>query len=189
MPAKTYEELGKYDVGIVLGGVLSFDEALRRVQFFRGNDRVMQALELYHKGYINKILFVGGSGSIRYAHIKEGPILKKYLLEIGFPEKDLLVEIQSKNTHENAAFSKPILDSLGSKELLLITSASHMRRARACFEKQDLLVATYSVDRHSGPRKFDLEHLLLPDPKALPAWDQFIHEWVGYLIYKMMGYA
>src|SRR5205085_10843120 len=53
-----------YDAGIVLGGIISFDQVKDRLQFNRRNDRLIQAIMLYKKGIIKKIFFTGGSGSI-----------------------------------------------------------------------------------------------------------------------------
>ena len=55
IPAKHYEELKVYDAGIVLGGILSYDQQFDRIQFYRSSDRLFQAVELYKKGFIKKI--------------------------------------------------------------------------------------------------------------------------------------
>src|SRR6185436_19436748 len=98
--------------------------------------RLFQALELYHRGRLKKIMFSGGSGSIRYPNHKEGLYVKKYLQTIHIPDSALIIESESKNTLENARFSKKILDSLKlNGSILLVTSAFHMPRALACFKK------------------------------------------------------
>src|SRR5437763_1921440 len=55
-----------YDAGIILSGVLSYDNSFDRLQFNRRNDRLMQAIELYKTGRIKKLFFTGGSGSLVY---------------------------------------------------------------------------------------------------------------------------
>ena len=70
IPATRYSDLKTYDAGIVLGGILSYDRSYDRIQFYRSADRLFQAVELYKKGFIKKIFFVGGSGSIEFADIK-----------------------------------------------------------------------------------------------------------------------
>ncbi len=190
VPAMQESEFkGNYDVGIVLGGMLAYDAKLKRAQFDRGSDRIFQAIRLYHEGRIKKILLDGGSGSIVESDILEAPFLKEYLLQIGIPDSVIIMEPHSRNTHENATFVKPILDSLCPHgRYLLITSASHMPRALKCFEKVGIPVTPYSADRYSGPRKFVFDHMFIPDKWALVSWDVLIHEWIGYISYKIAGY-
>lgn len=181
----------KYDLAIILGGVGSIDERQNRINFGAGGDRLFQTLELYHRGRVKQILFTGGSGSIRYPTHKEGTYIKKYLSTIHVPDSALLIENDSKNTYENAIFSKKILDSLKfSGSVLLVTSAYHMPRALATFKKAGYTnVTPYLTNRMSGPRRFDWDHCLLPNAEALSSLNVLIHEWIGYVVYKMRGYA
>jgi uncharacterized SAM-binding protein YcdF (DUF218 family) len=191
VPAMKYEEIEEpYDAAIVLGGVLNYDENYSRLQFYRSNDRLLQALELYKRGYVKKILFVGGSGRVTEPEKKEGPLVKRYLSELGLPDDALLFENESRNTRENAVNAKAILDKeIPKGRYLLITSGFHMRRSIACFRKVGIEPVPYSADRYSGPRKYDLDHLLVPNSEALTAWNVLLHEWVGFIMYKLSGYA
>lgn len=180
---------GKYDAGIVLGGMIAYDHILVRPQFDRSVDRIMQAISLYRDGKIRKIFLSGGSGSILEKNVLEAYILKKYLLTLGIPDSSIIVEEHSKNTRENALFSKPLLDSLNKNgRYLLITSAVHMPRALRCFRKVGINVTPYSADRYSGPRKFVFDHMFIPSTDALEGWNALLHEWLGLIIYKITGY-
>ncbi len=188
--AKKYNELQTYDCAIVMGGVLNYDSDFDRLQFNRASDRLWQALELYKMGKVKKILFVGGSGSIEYADIKEAPLLKRYLQVLNVPDSILLFEGESRNSHENAVNAKPVLQkNFPNGKFLLITSAFHMRRSVACFKKQGIEVTSYSADRYSGPRKFQWDHVFIPSAETLMGWNTLIHEWIGYLTYKIAGYC
>ena len=191
IPAMHYKEIKQpYDAAIVLGGVINYDYDYERLQFYRSSDRLMQAVELYKKGLVKKIVFVGGSGRVSEPDKKEGPLVKRYLLQLGLPAEDLIFENESRNTRENALNVKPILDKeIHNGKYLLVTSGFHMRRAMACFRKVGLDPVPYSTDRFSGPRRFDPDHLLIPGSEALFTWNMLIHEWVGYLVYKISGYA
>ncbi|MFN7014088.1 MAG: YdcF family protein, partial [Bacteroidia bacterium] len=112
-PRKKIENLGNYDVAIVLGGMISFDSDVERMQANRGIDRTLQALLVYKKGYAKKLFISGGSGSLQFPNMKEGEIIKNYLVQIGIPEQDILMESESKNTYENAVFTKKELEKLG----------------------------------------------------------------------------
>lgn len=191
IPALRYEEIKQpYDAAIVLGGVMNYDQDHDRLQFYRSSDRLLQAVELYKKGLVKKIVFVGGSGSVREPEKKEGTLVKRYLLELGLPSEDIIIENESRNTRENALNVKPILDKeIPNGKFLLVTSGFHMRRAMGCFRKVGLEPVPYSTDRYSGPRKFDIDHLIIPGSEAIHVWNMLIHEWVGYIVYKISGYA
>jgi len=194
MPPVNHKKIEVYDVGIVLGGVTSYDAEHDRTQFIRGADRLFQAIDLYKTGKIKKILFTGGSGYVLRPEYKEGALVKRYVLKLGIPESDFLIENESRNTHENALFTKEILEKEKiTGKLLLITSAFHMRRSIGCFNKAGLFPDPYSADMYGKPIKiekgFDPESLIIPSLEPLSDWTNFIHELVGYCIYKIVGYA
>jgi len=181
----------KYEGAIVLGGIGDIDLRLKKISFGHSADRLFQTLPLYYNGRIKKVIFTGGSGSIEFPEKVEGLYVKKYLLSIHFPDSALIIESKSKNTYENAIFTKKIVDSLHLKDnFLLVTSAYHMPRAIAIFKKAGYKnITPYITNRSSGIRRFTFDHLFIPNPGALYALEFLIHEWIGYLTYKMNGYA
>lgn len=190
IPATKFEQVQTHDYGIVLGGMSSYDKIYHRAQFSRGIDRLMQGVELYKMGKIKKIIFTGGSGRILEPDMKEGNYLKRYMLYMGVRKEDFIIESESNNTRENALFTKKIIDEQNLKgSYLLITSAFHMRRSIGCFEKAGMEVTPYSTDRYSGKRKFVFDHVFIPNASTLNDWTNLIHEWVGYLVYKLKGYC
>jgi uncharacterized SAM-binding protein YcdF (DUF218 family) len=181
----------KYEGAIVLGGIGEVDLRLKKISFGWGGDRLFQTLALYHKGRIKKIIFTGGSGSIEFPDKKEGLYVKKYLKSIHVPDTATIIESESKNTYENAVFTKKLLDSLNLKgNFLLVTSAYHMPRALAVFKKAGYQNLTpYITNKASGIRRFSFDHLFIPSAGALFSLEALIHEWVGYLIYRLKGYV
>lgn len=189
IPVTAFNDLKSYQAGIVLGGMSVYDYGKDRAQFFRGVDRLIQAVELYRRGVIKKIIFTGGSGRLLEPEMKEGRYIYRYLLYMGIPKKDVYMEAESKNTYENALFTKQMIDREGvSGDFLLITSAMHMRRSIGCFSKVGIKTQAYSTDRYSGARKFELDHLFIPEPSVLYNWTTLLHEIVGYGVYKIVGY-
>lgn len=181
----------KYEGAIVLGGIGDPDLRLKKINFGHSGDRLFQTISLYHKGRIDKIIFTGGSGSIEFPEKKEGIFVKDYLNSIKIPDSAMVIESLSRNTYENAVFTKKILDSLNIHgNFLLVTSGYHMPRAMATFKKAGYDSLTpYITNRSSGLRRFTPDHLLLPNPNAMLGLQILIHEWMGYLTYKMKGYA
>ena len=58
---------------------------------------------------IKKIVFTGGSGSILHQDMKEGKYAEQFLLNLGIPSADILIESESNNTRENAVFTQKLL--------------------------------------------------------------------------------
>lgn len=177
-----------YSTAIVLGGMVYFNNKNEMVEFQGSADRILNVLPLYFDGRVKKILIAGGSGRL-LQNEKEAPVLKDYLISIGVKRKDILIESDSKNTYENAKFSKELIKKLKLKPpFLLSTSASHMRRSIACFEKQELKVDPFPVDYYSREREFNPDRMLRPKAHVLGKWDWMIHEWMGFAFYKIAAY-
>ena len=181
----------KYEYAIVLGGMTWYDARQDKPQFLRSADRLFQVLPLVGNKQVKKIIITSGSGSISHPEEKEAAILKKYLLKCGYADSTIIIENESRNTRENALFTKHLMDSLHIQDsALFITSAFHLRRAISCFNKVGIKnIVVYPTDRYSGPRKFELDHLFIPNPEALAESTLLLHEIMGWIVYKVKGYC
>lgn len=184
------ESLSHYDVGIVLGGITLDKEPRDRVHTSGAADRILHAVHLYRLGKIDKILVSGGTGKIIEDEVKEAVLLKRLLILSKVSEEDIMVEDASRNTYENALYSKNLLSQQGEVEqqYLLITSAFHMPRAKACFDKVGLDVDTFSADFRTDEHKFTPDVLLIPSSAAIGNWEIVIRELLGMVAYKLRGY-
>ena len=110
-------------------------------------------------------------------------------MRLGIPESDILIESKSRNTYENALYTKEFLDqeNLQGQKLLLITSAFHIFRAEKCFKKVGLNVTPFSVDFHARALFFHPEDLI-PSTGAIEDWQLLIKEWVSTIVYRLRGY-
>jgi len=185
------ENVKHYDVAIVLGGIAEYNNDLERLSIRRGGDRLWQAIHLYHIGKVDKILISGDSGYMVDKGLNEASQFKSILIDEGIPDEDILVETISKNTYQNAVESKKVLDSIPEEEsVLLVTSAIHMRRSIACFEKAGFKnFGTFTTDHFTGPtRGYYFDQYIIPNESVLTDWHKLIHEWVGYVTYWAIGY-
>jgi uncharacterized SAM-binding protein YcdF (DUF218 family) len=95
--------------------------------------RTREAVKLYDEGYAPKLLFSGA------AEDKNGPsnaaAMRLQALDEGVPNSAIIVEEQSTTTAENAVRSAPILQALGARTIILVTSPYHQRRASINFRK------------------------------------------------------
>ena len=179
-----------YKYGILLSGVTrSAMEPSDRVYFQRGADRVTHSLQLYKLGIIEKILVSGGSGQLIDSDHREADQIASALIMMGVNPNDIVTENKSRNTHESSIEVKSMLGKeVTPEDCLLVTSAFHMRRSRACFAKVGWPVDTFSTDFLSHKRKFTLDILIVPKMDGLGMWNTMIKEWVGCAAYWVAGY-
>lgn len=190
LPVTPFSSLEPHDYAIVLTGITKTETKPKdRVYFNHGADRATHTLQLYKMGFVKKIIVSGGSGRLDGGGVKEADDLAAFLLLAGVPREDILIENESKNTHESALAVSQIIGQIeGSKKLLLVTSGYHMRRALACFRKVNLDVDPFSVQPVSDPRQFGLGLILIPRIDAIGMWQTMIREWVGMAAYWVVGY-
>jgi uncharacterized SAM-binding protein YcdF (DUF218 family) len=191
VPPTPLKNVPVYDAGILLTGVTNSDKSPHdRVYFNKGADRVFHTLLLYRKGKIGKIIISGGSGAVFKKESTEAAELRNVLLFAGVPDSVILVEAKSRNTRENALFTKKLLEQHPEiRKTILITSAFHLRRAEGCFRKVGLQPAIFATDFYGYDRKYTPDNLILPQEIALANWSRLIHEMAGFLIYKVLGYC
>ncbi len=185
------ESVGEYDVAIVLGGMAEYDNNLERLSLRRGGDRIWQAMHLYFLHKVDKIMLVGANGNIFDRGLDEANQFKTVLVDMGIPTDDIIVETASKNTFQNAVEAKKILDQKPElKRFLLVTSALHMRRSKACFNKAGFgELDVFTTDHYTGEiRGYSIEQFLVPNISVMSEWGKLNHEWMGYLTYWMAGY-
>ena len=89
-------------------------------------------------------------GTILKGDANESEIEKRMLLSLGVPENKIFMDDKSRNTAENAAFSRQICEHQGWKKPILVTSAFHMPRSVRFFTRQGLDVTPYPCDYHTS---------------------------------------
>lgn len=189
---KDFNEIKTHEFGIVLTGVTNLSKtAYDRTFFDKGADRITHALQLYRMGKIKKILITGGQGLNPVNPQSEAELLQRFLIMTGVPSEDVMIEDQAKNTAQNAQFTKTFLEEKGidtDQEFLLITSAFHMYRAKGCFDKVGLKTETFPTDYYSHDTKYDFPAFVYPNPSSLENWHKLVKEWIGIVVYKLVGY-
>jgi uncharacterized SAM-binding protein YcdF (DUF218 family) len=180
-----------FDIGIVLGGFGKFDvhPYKDRLNFNYASNRLSDAMVLYKKGIIRKILISGGDGRITGENVDESMATGNYLKSLGIPDSVIILEGKSRNTFENALFSKQMVDKTNPKaSILLITSAFHMRRSEGCFRKAGFKFTSFPAHFVAERLQWDGNSTIEPDDLNFQKWNMFIKEWLGYVVYWIKGY-
>lgn len=156
-------------------------------------DRAGQALYLYRKGAVQKILISGGVGDLPFqtrSLQNEGQMTARFLMMAGVRPGDIVLESKSRNTHENAVFSARVLrQRFRTEQYVLITSAWHMPRAAACFANEGVRVVPFPSSFISSQRTFMPGEWLVPHEKAFGDAAYLLKELVGLVAYWLAGYT
>ena len=171
---------GTYSSIILLGGFVSRDEA-GNGHFNWATDRFSKATMLLEEGKATHLLFTGGNADINPDGFTEASFVKTELKRLNIPDSSILLEDKARNTLENAAYSKVLLQKENLKPpYLLVTSAFHMRRALLIFKKAGMKVDPYPCNylTKKGVSYDDF----LPNVGSFMQWNLYIKEVIGYVV-------
>ncbi|OOY25872.1 hypothetical protein BMI91_05650 [Thioclava sediminum] len=186
----TNPQLAQVDGIIILGGAEVRDGTARhyQVQLNAAAERVTAGLALAHRFPDARILLSGGSGVLRDLARESMPgaeVMAAAFRETGIAQARLLLESRSRNTSENARLSHDLAQPKPTDTWLLVTSAFHMRRAMASFERAGWeVVVPYPVDYRADGFLEDIGWDLAGHLDTL---DLAIKEWVGIAAYAASG--
>ncbi len=179
---------GAPDGIVVLGGSIDADvSAARGVAVVRGAaDRIVAAAALARQYPDARIVFTGGSSNLIENDPREADFAAEIFERLGVRRERLTIERRSRNTEENAEFTKAIAAPKNGERWLLVTSAYHMPRSVGLFRKAGFAVEPYPVDWRVGSRA-DLLQFSAVAIEGLQRTGLAVHEWIGLLAYRLTG--
>ena len=183
------QELQAFEGVVVLGGALEPSyvwEGRSQVALNGSAERMVVPLALLRQNPDLRLLFTGGEGDLLGQGLSEAARAQIFYGSLGLPPERLLVEDRSRTTYENAAFSARLAGVDAAKPWLLVTSAWHMRRALATFQKAGWNVTPYAVDFTTGSHTPWTEYSLVRGSRK---WALLLHELLGLLAYRLSGQA
>lgn len=158
---------------------------LRRTEWVDA-DRFFGGLDLFRARRAPLLLFTGGAIALQRGVPTEGEVHRQQALALGLPARALTVTPYVRNTAEEARAVAAQLPK-GSR-ILLVTSAFHMARARALFERQGFRVVPYPVDFQSrgawaGSPLTDVQSWV-PTADGLASSSRALREALGRVLYR-----
>ncbi|MCD6048292.1 MAG: hypothetical protein K0S08_1939 [Gammaproteobacteria bacterium] len=149
--------------------------------------RIFEAVKLYENckssQRICKIITSGGDPL--NTGKTEADVYAQKLIMLGVNPQDILLESNSKNTYQNALFTKQLLQQVCLANVALVTSAWHMRRAVLFFHQAGVLVSPAVSDY------FVAKAGIIPSSYNLILTDLMLHEYLGIVqfhLYNFMGW-
>ncbi|MBR5381088.1 MAG: YdcF family protein [Oscillospiraceae bacterium] len=148
--------------------------------------RLLAAARLYHHLHV-PVLYTGGR--VFKDSGPEAEIARRILLDLGVPEKDIILETESLTTGQNAKYSAEIIRARGFVKPLLVTSAFHMKRSVLNFAKHGIEVTPFPAGYrvNTKPRVF---HYMWLSPQASALEDSVcvLREELRYLVTATTGF-
>jgi len=132
-----YKMQDNFDAIIVLGNSTREEEIDGIMK-----NRLEKALEIYGKNQKTKIILSGGKEE---KGISEAQKMRRYLEKWGLTEEIFILEEQSRNTFENLKNSKEIIIKHQFKNIALITSDYHLKRASMIAKSLDINISAISA--------------------------------------------
>ena len=166
-------------------------------------DRFWGGIELFKAQKAPLLIFTGGWVPWEPRAEPEGQVLMRYALELGIPGHQMALTSNAQNTAQEALAVSELLSAksrdattspspsagghITLPTLLLVTSAFHMPRAQALFERQGFTVHPFPVDFQVGVAQQLGVLSFLPQASAFEQTEQALREWYGRLYYRWIA--
>ncbi len=183
-------ERGDYDLAavqgvIVLGGSTGHPDLVEAHGTYMLNDgaeRLTTLVALRRQRPDLPVIVSGGQGRLIPHPINEAAITRMLLEDLGVDPSTVEFEDRSRNTHENAVYTR---EMLGDRDgpWLLVTSAFHMPRALGSFRQAGIEVIPLPVDYRIGPPSWGM----LSPHYRFGDLDLAFNEIFGLVTYRLLG--
>lgn len=177
----------KIDGIIVLSGAEDtlLSNVWKQVELGAAAERNLSFLTLARKYPKAKLVFTGGTGSLINQEYKAADVAKELFKQQDFDVEKIVFERESRNTFENASYSKKIVNPQENENWILITTSWHMPRSVGIFCKAEWFVIPYPVDHQTNKNNlFRINFDLLNNLYTLKT---AIKEWLGLFAYYLGG--
>jgi uncharacterized SAM-binding protein YcdF (DUF218 family) len=180
---------GAPDGIIVLGGPIDPDLSVAHdTPVIRNSpDRIVAAVELARRYPNARIVFTGGSANLISNDAREADFAAAIFESLGIPKSRLILERRSRNTYENAVYTRDMVNPKPGERWLLVTSAFHMPRSVGLFRKAGFPVEPYPVDWRVGRTAADIVAFTPFANEGLSRIDTGLREWMGLVVYWLRG--
>ena len=176
--------INKADAIVVLSGMVSAIKTGNKFkyEFGGGVDRILSGMDLFKDNKAPLLILTRGKLPWQLG-IPEGEYLREFAIKFGIPEKSILLTDNVQNTDEEAKSVKRLLKK-NDTEIILVTSAFHMPRAKKIFEAANIKVIPFAVDFAGLTQKVTFMDFL-PSANSLGTTSFFVREMIGRIYYSL----
>jgi len=131
-----------------------------------------------------RVVFTGGEGALTGIGPSEADRAQRFFGSLGLTGPRIAFEAASRNTYENAILTAKLPNIDIRQRWLLLTSASHMPRSMATFQKVGWNVTAYPVDHRTAASTPWTDYSIAG---GVEGWGIVLHELLGLLAYRITG--
>lgn len=141
-----------FDYILVFGAGIRSDGSLTDML----RDRVIVGAELYRAGIANKMIMSGDRSSDDY---DEPTAMKKYAIELGVPEEDIICDFEGYSTHESLDRFEA---TYGDSSVVLVSQEYHLHRALYVAKEQGIsncVGVSSNLNTYRGQSVYDFREI------------------------------
>lgn len=181
-------ELPDDAVIVVLGGAVLPPDQLRTNAELAESTllRCVSAATLYHQLNARQVILSGGM-MLGHSTTPVSKVMHEFLLTQGVRDVDMVLETESQTTFENAVnVAKMLGQQSQTGPVVLVTDASHLRRAQACFSARGIATIPAGA-RYRATSLPPGIRAIIPDSRVIGTVGEASYEWIGLMWYWMTG--
>ena len=176
--------VSKADAIVVLSGMIEVIKTNNNLdyEFNDSIDRILSGIDLFKENKAPLLILTNGKLPWSIG-IPEGEYLKNFSIKYGIPEESILLTKNVQNTDQEAKSIKKLLNT-NEANIILVTSAFHMPRAKKVFEATNIKVIPFAVDFRNSPNKVNFMDFI-PSANSFEDTSHFVREMIGRLYYNL----
>ena len=181
---QSVKDVTKADAIVVLSGMISTINSKEKLsyEFNDSIDRILSGIDLFKEDKASFLILTNGKMPWSVG-IPEGEYLKDFSIKYGIPEDRILLTDNVQNTDQEAISVKKLLKT-NEANIILVTSAFHMPRAKKVFEAANIKVIPFAVDIKTPIKKITIIDFI-PSANSLKDTSHFFREMIGRLYYNL----
>ncbi len=186
-----WDALPQADALLFLGGGAGSNAGeITRLDMTNASDRLITAIELMRRGKAPVLVAGGGIKPSTEQRPSEGVLSERLIRQWKLFDGPIFQLGLCANTYEEALAMKKLADQQSWKTVLLVTSASHMRRSMGTFQKQGINVIAVPCGFRSKVSASDRSPWwpTPPDAGKIDLISIWIYETIGYAAYSLRGW-
>lgn len=180
------------DVVILLGGNAnpSAHDSFQ-ISLNSASDRIVTAVELLRQNKANALIIGGGPARLNRKPVSEGALVEHFVKTWNVAPGEVIGLDACVNTREEAMRAHAIMAERKWTNAILVTSAFHMARALATFQKQGLAVLPVACDFEALPvvEGESWGFRVVPTIDHLKTLTLYLHEVIGWYYYSARGWV
>ena len=168
---------------VVLGAGHTSDPKLSRTSQLSKESlfRLIEGIRIHRINAGSKLIFTGGG---MYNTVATATVMTELAVELGVNWSDIITEKNPKDTKDEARIVKTIVED---SPFILVTSASHMPRSMAIFNKLGMYPTAAPTEHNVKHSQAVGPGLFFPGASNLHKAEKAVYEYLGFILAKLRG--